>query len=236
MTKSSPHLVKRGFTLIELLVVMAGIGILMGIAVPAFHRAFERAKVLKDMSNLRQIGTATQLYMNDNNGAFPGSATVTWMSQLEVNQKYLSVWRVLESPFDSRTTSELGDATTRISYGINANVYDVNNVAISADKITKPTTFIAFAPAQASTATVSFTGTADPTAVSDVTVLAATSTPGGVAGGGPHNDRKKINALFADWHAETMLWSGTSPAFSNMSDPGNDSDAPFRWCPQPPCP
>ena len=109
------------------------------------------------MSNLRQIGTATQMYMNDNNGVFPGSATLTWMSQLEQNQKYLSSWRVLESPFDKRSTSELGDDTTAVSYGINANVLP-GNVAISADKITKPVTFIVFAPAQASTATVSFLG------------------------------------------------------------------------------
>lgn len=233
MTKSSPPPVKRGFTLIELLVVMAGIGILMGIAVPAFHRAFERAKVLKDMSNLRQIGTATQLYMNDNNGAFPGSATVTWMSQLEVNQKYLSVWRVLESPFDSRTTSELGDATTRISYGINANVYDVNNVAISADKITKPVTFIVFAPAQASGPTVSFQGNAlgPPGVTVNTGGTPATSNPGGTAIGGPHNNRVKINALFADWHAETMLWSGTGPAFINNTATGTDTDGDHRWSP-----
>jgi len=243
MTKSSPPPVERGFTLIELLVVIATIFVIAGIAVPAFHSAFERAKILKDTSNLRQIGAATQLYMNDNNGAFPGSATVTWMSQLALNQKYLSSWRVLESPFDKRATSEKGDATTAVSYGINANVLP-GNVAISADKITKPVTFIVFAPAQASTATVSFTGTADPTAVPGVKVLAANSTPGGTAVGGAHNNRTKINALFADWHAETMWWSpppptNNGPAFISKSDPGNDSDAQYRWCPQPqivPCP
>src|SRR4029077_1051651 len=165
MAKSSPYLVKRAFTLIELLVVIATIFIIAGMAVPAMNSAFERAKATKDMSNLRQIATATQMYMNDNNGVFPGSGTATWMLQLEQNQKYLSSWRVLESPFDKRSTSELGDATTRISYGINANVLP-GNVAISADKITKPRTFIAFAPAQASGVTVTFQG------------LAATSAPG----------------------------------------------------------
>jgi prepilin-type N-terminal cleavage/methylation domain-containing protein len=79
MTKSSPSPAERAFTLIELLVVIAVIFVIAGIAVPAFHSAFERAKVLKDLSNLRQIGAATQLYMNDNNGAFPGSPSATWM-------------------------------------------------------------------------------------------------------------------------------------------------------------
>ena len=235
MTKSSPPPAERAFTLIEFLVVVLAIGILAALAVPALNSAYERAKVTKDLSNLRQIGTATQLYMNDNNGAFPGSATATWMSQLELNQKYLSSWRVLESPFDKRATSLKGDVNTAVSYGINANVLP-GNVAISADKITKPVTFIVFAPAQASTATVSFTGTANPAAVPGVKVLADTSTPGGTAVGGPHNNRVKINALCADWHAETMPWSATSPAFKNTSDPGNDPDAQFRWCPQPPCP
>ena len=233
MSKSSPPPAQRAFTLIELLVVIVTIGIMAAIAIPVFNGVLERAKATKDLSNLRQIGAATQMYMNDNNGVFPGSATLRWMSQLEQNQKYLSAWRVLESPFDKRTTSELGDATTRVSYGINANVLP-SNVAISADKITKPVTFIVFAPAQASTATVTFLGAAD-SAAPGVTVAAAMSTPPGAnTTGGTHSNRTKINALCADWHVETMPWSGTGPAFTNTTNPGNDPDAPFRWSPQGP--
>jgi len=231
MVKSSPPPVKHAFTLIELVVVMATIIILAAIAVPVFSGVFERAKATKDLSNLRQIGSAAQMYMNDNNGVFPGSGTATWMLQLEQNQKYLSTWRVLESPFDKRTTSELGDVTTAVSYGINASVLP-GNVAISADKITKPVTFIVFAPAQKSGATVSFQGLANSSAPG-VTLTgnsnSVTSTPGGTMAGGTQSNRTKINALCADWHAETMPWSGTGPAFPHTSDPGNDSDAPFRW-------
>src|SRR6266481_7933778 len=179
MAKSSPPLVKRAFTLIEFLVVVAAIGILAALSVPALTSALERAKATKDMSNLRQIGAATQMYMNDNNGVFPGSATVTWMSQLEQNSKYLSAWRVLQSPFDKRASSEAGTGipVSQISYGINSNIYS-GGVAISADRVTKPVTFIVFAPAQASTATVAFLGKAD-SAAPGVTVLAAMSTPPG---------------------------------------------------------
>jgi prepilin-type N-terminal cleavage/methylation domain-containing protein len=218
---------RRAFTLIEFLVVVAAIAILFALAIPALTAALERAKATKDLSNLRQIAMATQLYMNDNSSAFPGSATATWMSQLELNRKYLSVWRILESPFDKRSTSESGDATTAISYGINANVYS-GGVAISADKITKPTVFIVFAPAQASTATVSFLGAGN----SAVTVLAAMSTPPGTnAQGGTNSVRRKIGAVFADWHVENMAWSGTGPAFTHTSDPGGDPDAQYRWSP-----
>jgi prepilin-type N-terminal cleavage/methylation domain-containing protein len=235
MAKSSPPPVERAFTLIELLVVIAGISILLGLAVPAMNSAFERAKATKDMSNLRQIATATQLYMNDNNGVFPGSGTATWMLQLEQNQKYLSTWRVLESPFDKRTSSEVGDGTTAVSYGINANVYDVNNAAMSADKIRKPTVFILFAPAQASTATVSFTGAGN-SGFPGVKVLADASTPGGTAIGGTQNNRAKINAIFGDWHVESMLWSGTGPAFTNTTATGTDPDGELRWKPYTPFP
>jgi prepilin-type N-terminal cleavage/methylation domain-containing protein len=231
MIKSSSPSADRAFTLIELLVVIVTIGIMAAIAIPVFTGVLERAKATKDISNLRQIGAATQMYMNDNNGVFPGSATQTWMLQLEQNGKYLSSWRVLLSPFDKRSTSESGDATTRISYGINTSVLP-GNVAISADKIAKPVTFIVFAPAQASGATVSFQGLAT-SAAPGVTLTgnsnSVTSAPGGTMAGGTHNNRTKISAICADWHAETMSWSGTGPAFPHTSNPGNDPDAPFRW-------
>jgi len=217
------------FTLIELLIVLAVLGIMMSMTYPVYVRLSERAKAAKDMSNLHQIALATQMYMNDSSGVFPGSTTTTWMSQLETNQKYLSAWLVLESPFDTRATSELGNATTAISYGINSNVYS-GGAAISADKITKPVTFIVFAPAQAGTATVSFTGLGN-SAAPGVTVLAAASTPGGTAQGGTHNSRAKINAVCADWHVEMMAWSGTGPAFTNAASTGTDTDGAFRWSP-----
>jgi prepilin-type N-terminal cleavage/methylation domain-containing protein/prepilin-type processing-associated H-X9-DG protein len=221
---------QRAFTLIEMIVVLGVIAIMMSFVYPGYVAMSERAKATKDMSNLRQIALATQMYMNDNSGSFPGSATVMWMSQFETNQKYLSAWRVLESPFDKRSTSELGGANAAISYGINPNVYSAG-VPISADRITKPTAFIVFAPAQATTATVSFLGKGDSSAPG-VTVLAAASTPpGGNAQGGTHNSRAKINALFADWHVETMAWSGTGPAFTNTASTGADPDGANRWSP-----
>ena len=156
---------------------------------------------------------------------------VTWMSQLEQNQKYLSTWRVLESPFDKRSTSEVGDATTAVSYGINANVYDRVGAAISADKITKPTAFIVFAPAQASTATVSFTGAgntgcprrhsfgctrAHPAEMpqAEHTTTAQKSTQSSRTG--------TLRPCFGAEQARRLLTQPTQ---------GSDPDAPYRWCP-----
>ena len=221
----------RGFTLIELLVVIVVIALLATIAYPTYIGIQERAKVTKDLNNLRQIGIATQLYMNDNDGALFSTAT-SWMSQL--NPKYLPSWNVFQSPFDTRAPSELGGATTPVSYGINGN----NIVGTSADKISKPSIFILFAPAQTSDpSSVAFAGTAA-TVAPYVTVLGigpptpppppqATSNPGGNATGGTHSSRQKINALFADLHLENMTWS----VFANNANSPSDPSAAQRWSP-----
>ncbi len=63
----------RAFTLIEVIVVLAIIAILMSMVYPMYTNMSERAKATKDLSNLRQIGIATQTYMNDSDGTLPGS-------------------------------------------------------------------------------------------------------------------------------------------------------------------
>src|ERR1051326_7463049 len=62
---------RQGFTLIELLVVIAVIAIIAAILFPVFAQAREKARSVRCLSNMRQIGTAVTMYLQDYDGQYP---------------------------------------------------------------------------------------------------------------------------------------------------------------------
>src|SRR5262245_10517327 len=67
---------QRGFTLIELLVVIAVLAIIAGILTPVLITARESARQASCASNMRQIGLATSLYVQDWDELFPAQPMV----------------------------------------------------------------------------------------------------------------------------------------------------------------
>src|SRR5579871_3249948 len=63
----------QGFTLIELLVVIAIIAILAAILFPVFAKARENARRTACISNVKQLGLAWMMYVQDNDETFPPS-------------------------------------------------------------------------------------------------------------------------------------------------------------------
>ena len=66
-----PRRVNLGFSLVELLVLLAILSVLAAVLMPVMARAREHAGASTCLSNLRQIGTAIQMYSQDYDNYMP---------------------------------------------------------------------------------------------------------------------------------------------------------------------
>jgi prepilin-type N-terminal cleavage/methylation domain-containing protein len=217
---------RNGFTLIELLVVITIIAILASIAFPVYSGVQEKAKVVQDMSNLRQIGLATQMYLNDNDGVcfLP---TENWMKLL--HPKYLAAWKIFQSPFDNKRAPSENESNAPVSYGLNDNTLSTpgGTNGLSLDKIVKASNYIVFAPSQTSTSPY-FAGKSGDG--SGVQVNKNSAGQYGTNAGGTHSRGQRINACMADIHVENMLWKD----FHDDTPDPTASPVPsgsYRWHP-----
>ncbi|HLV79910.1 MAG TPA: prepilin-type N-terminal cleavage/methylation domain-containing protein [Chthonomonadaceae bacterium] len=112
-----PKRQRSGFTLIELLVVIAIIAILAAILFPVFAQAREAARATSCLSNIKQLNTCVQMYMQDYDenvpieyGCQPGANTdsdlpgTTHGSWLDWMQPYIKNYNIVicsDAPWQS---------------------------------------------------------------------------------------------------------------------------------------
>lgn len=141
--------IKSGFTLIELLVVIAIIAILAAILCPVFASAREKARQTGCISNMKQMGLAINIYVQDYDECYP----FTPGSQFATNPgKYPCGWAHIIYPYvkstgafhcpsDSINTGAYPASNnySLISYALNLNIaHSANWTAMQLSSLTAP--------------------------------------------------------------------------------------------------
>jgi prepilin-type processing-associated H-X9-DG protein len=137
---------RRAFTLVEILSVLGVISLLVAMLFPALSSAREHANRTRCLSNLRQLGLAFAMYLNENNGRFPRPAQhlverpEDWIYYQPGRDAELGVVaRYASRPFDQRlyrcpsddvashlssaSTNPLGGPALRYDYSYTVNEY-----------------------------------------------------------------------------------------------------------------
>lgn len=95
-------------TLVELLVVIAVIAILAALLLPAISRAKVKALDTACLSQLKQLGVATRLYADDDNGLMP--AAEPFPSNPQFPRRHLPAISAVLAPYVGRATGNTNTA------------------------------------------------------------------------------------------------------------------------------
>lgn len=111
----------RGFTLVELLVVIGIMAVLMSLLLPGLGKAKRRARMIEEMSAVRQLLISAHIYSDDYRGmVFPGYVTDATlvdntgrMLQFPINARY--PWRIAPYLGNSFETIYCAENRARLS-------------------------------------------------------------------------------------------------------------------------
>lgn len=209
---------KRAFTLIELLVVIAIIAILAAILFPVFAQAREKARSISCLSNNKETGLATNMYVQDYDETFPINLYVGWSgpapcimgftTEIQPYQKNSQINVCMDDPAPLNLTTAMqviglpppctaSPTVTLVSYQPNYAVIDDGdpNPAIFGGETDRPVKTLSQIEFPVDTALSSD---------------AAVTVPGGSAGFGLFNSpiqgrhQGNVNCVFVDGHAKVV--------------------------------
>lgn len=209
---------RPAFTLVELLVVIGILALLISVLMPALSGARRASKATACLSNLRQIGMATMMYINDAKGRFPrsshsalasnvmpwGYALVPYLTGKPYAGPADLSWNKL---FNSLYRCPADDRTDRYSYGksvwFELTGPEIGELVGAADG----PTYYRITDVRASSATVLF-GELDSGSMGDHIMAHFW-----YIGGAPEVDKKRhgktSNYVFVDGHAEARTFETT---------------------------
>lgn len=217
---------RKGFTLTELLVVIAIIAMLAAMLLPALANAQRRARSATCLSNLKQVGLALQMFVDDNSQLLPGPVWAGARASYDINSADELIYYIASNLGDPAPSTQTVISKTFVCPGYVRSAPDVTSLLgrkiylLNDDADPNPSNRVppfgypdtenepAFQPIRI-TELGKWTPTAELFAITDVdqaipslnpTVSWWTDLPNRPVHGAVRNQ------LFFDWHAEPIKW------------------------------